>query len=132
MRLPKMRSSHLLKNSSEVCKKYGLRPHAKKCSFSSSSVTFCGRTISEQGIQVGTRHFQVLLVMQQPKAAEELLQFLCGTNWMRNGIQEYYCLVQPLHGLMESIYKEQGKSTKRAIKCFNVDGEWGTEHTESF
>ncbi len=62
---------------------------------------FCGRIIDADGIRYNPKNFDALLNMRKPEMASDLEQFLCGVNWMRNGIPNFSKVVYPLHQLME-------------------------------
>lgn len=115
-----------------LCSEYGFKLHASNCSFFLKQVNFCGRRISADGVTHDPRNFEVITSMKQPRTGAELQQFLCATNWMRPSLPDYSRLIHPLHELMESIYTAAGKRTKKAATKFNLDDQWGVEHTHCF
>eukprot|EP00171_Calliarthron_tuberculosum_P014233 IDg14233t1 len=98
-----------------VCEEINLKVHAEKSNFFARKVTFCGRTITPEGIQYHPRHFESLLSMKRPTTAGDLQQLLCAANWMRNSILQYAVVVEPLHSLMEASYAKVGGKRQNAL-----------------
>ncbi|GMF39969.1 unnamed protein product [Phytophthora fragariaefolia] len=71
------------------CEQYGLKLHAKKCTFFSTNVKWGGRIISADGVTHCPERVQGLVEMQRPRTAGELQQFVCAANWMRQSLPEY-------------------------------------------
>ena len=70
--------------------------------------------------------------MQKPTVANELQQFICATNWMRNSIPAYSKRISPLHKLLESCYKKAGKCTKQALRKLSIINSWTATHDAVF
>ena len=104
---------YLLRQLFELCRKYGIKLHAAKCNWFKTTVKWCGRLISEEGIRFDPRNHQALLELPEPTKGGELQQFLCAMGWMRSAIPEYTRLVAPLHAMLERVYAEANGRTKR-------------------
>ena len=116
----------------QVCNEIGLKIHAEKMTLFATAVQFCGRVISSEGIQYHPRHFESLVSMQTPTYANELQQFICATNWMRNSIPAYAQRIAPLHELLESCDEKAGKRTKQALRKLSITTSWGATHDSAF
>lgn len=115
-----------------ICQTINLKVHAEKTTLFAREVHFCGRIISDQGIQHHPRHFESLLKMRRPTMTGELQQLLCATNWMRNSLPAYAQAIAPLHDLLENAYAKAGKRTKAAVRKLSIGASWGTEHDVAF
>lgn len=69
--------------------------------------------------------------MNQPKKANQLQQFLCATDWIRNALPAYSQKIAPLPNLMEKVYKEVVKSTKKVVRTISIDDEWVVEYNKA-
>lgn len=92
----------------DMCAKYNLRLHPGKCVLFSSSVRWCGRLISKDGVRYDPRGLNALQPMEPPTTGAHLQQFLCALQWVKNGIPNFVNLVSGLHKLMENIYSKAG------------------------
>ena len=70
--------------------------------------------------------------MKAPTKGNDLLQFVYATNWMRTSIPEYSKRIEPLHTLMEQVYKKAGRRTKRAVSKVSLTELWGRHHDVAF
>lgn len=86
-----------------------------KCISFSTSVQWCGRLISADGIRYDLGRLDGLLTMETATTGTHLQQFLCALQWVRNGIREFTDLVQTLHEAMERVYARTGKRTKHTV-----------------
>lgn len=68
----------------EIFTEVGFKIHTHKTTFFLKETVFFGRILSENGVKYDPRQFDVLLGMQRPKMDDQLQQFLCVSNWMRN------------------------------------------------
>ena len=116
-----------------ICKRYNLKLHAKKCKLFLFVVRWCGRIISEKGIQLDPSRLQALLDMENPTLGSELQQFICAANWMRTAIPQFNATLGSLAKMLEDIYTTAGKRTKKAVSKYKLaDFGWNNSHTEAF
>ena len=116
----------------DVCSEVGFKLQPEKSHFFMKEAKYCGRIISADGVTYDPRHFDSLLAMNRPTMADELVQFVCAANWMRNAIPEFAKTIAPLQALMESAYSKAGKRTKQSVRKISIADSWGEEHTRAF
>jgi len=117
----------------EVCAKFGLKLHAAKCKLFLKEVRWCGRVIGEQGIRMDPARLEALLHIEKPVSGDQLQQFVCAANWMRAAIPEFTKTMAPLAELLEKVYKDVGRRTRRAASKVKLQElGWNEEHTKAF
>jgi hypothetical protein len=122
----------LLEKVLERCLKFGLKLHPDKCNFFRNSVKWCGRVISASGTTHCPMRIEGLVVMELPKTAADLQQFLCACNWMRASIPRYNELVHELSKLMELSMSKCGSRKKlKLTKVELADIGWTKDHEEA-
>jgi Reverse transcriptase (RNA-dependent DNA polymerase) len=79
--------------------------------------TFCGRLISEDGVQYDPKGLQTLKDLQIPENGANLYQFITAMNWMRTSIPNFALLMAPLARLMQAVHQSAGnKRTMASVK----------------
>ncbi|GMF29380.1 unnamed protein product [Phytophthora fragariaefolia] len=115
------------------CESYGLKLHAKKCTFFSTEVKWGGRIISAQGVKHCPERVQGLVDMQLPRTGAGLQQFLCAVNWMRQSIPEYTRISAVLYDALGLAAKVGGSRKKKMLANVDlVDVAWGAQETAGF
>ena len=123
----------ILGNFFEICQQHGIKLHAAKCKLFLTEVQWCGRLISKRGIRMDPRRLQGLQEMKPPVTADQLQQFICAANWMRNAIPECNKTLSPLSNILETALKKAGKRTKKAAaKIQLTDIGWTDQHNSAF
>jgi RNase H-like domain found in reverse transcriptase len=116
-----------------ICRRYRLKISPLKTQCFLREATFCGRLISEAGVQYDPKGLQTLKEMQTPETGTDLYQFLSAMNWMRTSIPDYALLMAPLVRLMEVVHRSAGnKRTKASVKKTRLTGLWAQEHELAF
>jgi hypothetical protein len=119
----------LLEYLLERCEKYGLKLNPSKCEFYATSVVWCGKVISADGIGHDPKRLQGLIDLEAPTNAQELQQFVCALNWMRQSLPDYNAMVAPLTRILDVVCTYAGTRKKeRLAKHQLVDHGWGQEH----
>ncbi|VDI61434.1 Hypothetical predicted protein [Mytilus galloprovincialis] len=78
-------------------REYGLRLKPKKCALFRTSVEFLGRSVSNQGLQIGQQHLQPVSGWVVPTCTKEVEQFLGFVNYHRSFIKDYAKISAPLY-----------------------------------
>lgn len=118
-----------VKDFFEICEQYNLRLSAKKCSFYTKKVKWCGRIIDSTGYHLDPRNIEAIRSMESPINAAELCQFIHCCRWMSTSIPDFHRRVQPLNELLEKAYKATRRSKKSALRKVLLSTlSWGTEH----
>ncbi|KAJ0393889.1 hypothetical protein P43SY_007544 [Pythium insidiosum] len=111
-----------------VCSEKGLKLNPDKCSFYLREALFCGRVVSGEGVRHDPGRIQALQQLPPPTTGQELQQFLCALNWMRQSLPAFNKLTQPLTMLMEKVYELAGGRNKAAVRRNLVTGEQKEAH----
>eukprot|EP00924_Labyrinthula_sp_SR-Ha-C_P011423 augustus_masked-scaffold_46-processed-gene-0.9-mRNA-1 protein AED:0.36 eAED:0.36 QI:0/-1/0/1/-1/1/1/0/2648 len=92
----------ILKN----CLKYKLRLNANKCIFITQSTEWCGRTISKEGWNFSTKHFNKILKMNSPRTLGQLEDILYVSSWLAPAIPKLSTLKTQLQNLATDLKKK--------------------------
>lgn len=103
-----------------LCSERNIKLHPGKSILFASTVRWCDRLVSADGIRYDPRRLEGLLNMEPPTTGAHLQQFICALQWVRNGIPQFTELVSPLHEFMERVYDRAGKRTRRAVARFQL------------
>ena len=123
----------LLKYLLQRCLDFGLKLHPGKCTFYATEVVWCGRRISAAGVGHDPKRIAGLIELSVPTTGDQLQQFVCAINWMRQSIPAYNELVAPLQALLERVCVATGTRKKaRLASATLVDHGWDSEHLKCF
>jgi Reverse transcriptase (RNA-dependent DNA polymerase) len=75
---------------------HGLKLHASKCVLFASTVRYCGRLITKDGVRFDPKNMEALQTMQEPQNGADFVQYVAAVNWMRGVIPNYSKRVAPL------------------------------------
>jgi hypothetical protein len=62
------------------CQKYGWKMHASKCVLFATTVRYCGRLITKDGVRFDPKNMEALQTMQEPQNGANLLQYVAAIN----------------------------------------------------
>lgn len=117
----------------DFCVEFNLKLHPLKCQLFRSTIRWCGRLLSPDGIRFDPARIDGIKNMTQPTNGAELQQFVCAMQWMRNGIPKFSTLIRPLSLLLEEVYKTVGKRTRLAAgKLPLSSSHWGQPESDAF
>jgi hypothetical protein len=68
------------------CKEHGLKLHASKCVLFASTVRYCRRLITKDGVRLDPKNMEALQTIQEPQNGAELVQYVTAVNWMQIAI----------------------------------------------
>jgi hypothetical protein len=71
------------------CQKHGLKLHARKCVLFATTVRYCGRLITKDGVRFDPKNMEALQTMREPQNGADLVQYVAAVNWMRSAIPNY-------------------------------------------
>jgi hypothetical protein len=66
------------------CQEHGLKLHASKCMLFASTVRYCGRLITKDGVRFDPNNMEALQTMQEPQNGADLVQYVAPVYWMRS------------------------------------------------
>jgi Reverse transcriptase (RNA-dependent DNA polymerase) len=70
-------------------REHGLKLHARKCVLFATTVRYCGRLISKDGVRIDPKNMEALQTMQEPQNGADLVQYVAAVDWMRSAIPNY-------------------------------------------
>ena len=83
-------------------------------------VKWCGRIINKNGVNHDPERIKALQNIPYPINAAELQQFVCATNWMREGLVDYARTVEPLQQRLDTALSGSAK-TKRVAAGIKLE-----------
>jgi hypothetical protein len=66
-----------------------LKLHAFKCVLFATTVRYCGRLITKDGVRFDPKNMEALRTMQEPPNGAALVQYVAAVNWIRSAIPNY-------------------------------------------
>ena len=85
----------------DLCAILNLKLHPGKCHLYRTSVVWCGRELSPQGIRYDPRQLKTLEAMPTPSSPSELLHFSSAMQWLRQSVPNFTSLMKPLLAALE-------------------------------
>jgi hypothetical protein len=71
------------------CQGHGLKLHANKFVLFASTVRYCGKLITKDGVRFDPKNMEALQSMQEPQNGAGLVQYVAAVNWMRSATINY-------------------------------------------
>jgi hypothetical protein len=96
------------------CQEQGLKLHASKCVLFASTVRYCGRVITKDGLRFDPKNMEALQTTQEPQNSADLVQYVAAVNWMRRAIPNYSKRVAPLQAALAKVLDGKSRRTKKA------------------
>jgi hypothetical protein len=90
------------------CQKYGLKLHASKCMLFATTVKYCGRLTTKDGVRLDPNNMESLQAMQEQQNGADLVQYVAAVKWIRRAIPNYSKHVAPLQAALAKVF--EGKS----------------------
>ena len=111
----------------------GLKVSAKKTTFYSPEITFCGRVYSADGVRFNPEFVHTVTHMAKPTTVAELRTYLASANWMRGSIVKFTEMAAPLQSLLTQALSITTKTTQRAVaKILLSNHGWNATHDAAF
>jgi RNase H-like domain found in reverse transcriptase len=114
------------------CQEHGLRMHASKCVLFATTVRYCGRLITKDGVRFDPKNMQALQTMQQPQNGADLVQYVVAVNWMRSAIPNNSKRVDPFQAELAKVLEDKSSRTKKAAAAVSLLHLWGQEEQAAF
>ncbi|KAF1335542.1 hypothetical protein FI667_g1301, partial [Globisporangium splendens] len=92
----------------------GLKLSPKKSHLFLTEVKWCGRIISEAGIGHDVERIRALQSLPYPPTAAALQQFVCATDWLRDGLVDYARMTEPLQKRLDVALKGRRRTKASA------------------
>jgi Reverse transcriptase (RNA-dependent DNA polymerase)/RNase H-like domain found in reverse transcriptase len=114
------------------CQEHELKLHASKCVLFSTTVRYCGRLITKDGVHFDPRNMEALQKMQEPKNDADYVQYVAAVNWMRSAIPNYSKRVAHLQAALAKVFKGKSRRTKKTAAAVSLLHLWGPEEQAAF
>jgi hypothetical protein len=102
------------------CQEHGLKLHASKCVLLSTTVQYCGRMITKDGVRFDPKNMEALQTMQEPQNGADLVQYAAAVNWMRSAIPNYSKRVAPHQASLAKVFEGKSRRTKRTAAAVSL------------
>jgi hypothetical protein len=114
------------------CQEHGLKLHASKCVLLATTVRYCGRLITKDGVHFDPKNIEALQIMREPQNGAEMVQFVAAVNWMRSVIPQCSKRVAPLQAAIAKVFEGKCRGTKKAAAAVSLLHLWGPEEQAAF
>jgi Reverse transcriptase (RNA-dependent DNA polymerase) len=102
------------------CQEHGLKLHASKCVLFATTVRYCGRLITKDGVRFDPKNMEALQTMQEPQNGADLVQYVAAVNWMRSAIPNYSKRVAPLQAALAKVFEGKSRRAKKAAAAVSL------------
>jgi hypothetical protein len=109
-----------------------LKLHASKCVLFASTVRYCGRLITKDGVRFDPKNMEALQTMQEQQNGADLVQYVAAVNWMRSAIPNYSKRVAPLQVALAKVFGGKSRMTEKAAAAVSLLHLWGPEEQAAF
>jgi hypothetical protein len=114
------------------CQEHGLKLHASKCVLFATTVRYCGRLITKDGVRFDPNNMEALQTMQKLQNCAYLVQYVAAVNWMRSAIPNYSKRVISLQAALAKVSEGKSRRTKKAAASVSLLHLWGPEEQAAF
>jgi hypothetical protein len=85
-----------------------------------STLRYCGRLITKDGVRFGPKNMEELQTMQQLQNGADLVQYVAAVKWMRSAIPNYSKRVAPLQAALSKVFEGKSRRTKKAAAAVSL------------
>jgi hypothetical protein len=114
------------------CQEHGLKLHASKCVLFASTVRYCERFITNDGLRFDPKNIEALQTMHETQNGADWVQYVAAVNWMRSAIPNYSKRVAPLRAALAKVFEDKSRRTKKAAAAVSLLHHWGPEEQAAF
>ena len=123
----------LINDLLQLCRDYNLYLHPEKCQFCTTTVRWCGRIITPQGVTFDPKDYQGIYNLQMPTTVAQLQQLICAFQWIRTTIPEFSKVIEPIRKFLNRTMSKTGSRSKRSTSRISLTSTgWGKEEAECF
>jgi hypothetical protein len=97
------------------CQEHELKQHARKCMLFATTVRYCGRLITKNGVRFDPKNMEALQTMSDSQNGADLEQYVAAVNWIKAPFSNYYKRVEPLQAALVKVSEEKSRRTKKAV-----------------
>lgn len=123
-----------LEHTFKSCRDRKICLSARKCDLFLKQVTWCGRTISSEGVGFDPSYIQGVFDLELPQTVGDLQQFICGMNWVRSTIPNYNTHMAILLNCLKDISAKIGTNKKKILhrRLLSQYEEWEETAKDAF
>jgi hypothetical protein len=114
------------------CQKHVLKLHASKCVLFATTVRYCGRLITKDGVRFDPKNMEALQTMREPQNGADLVQYVAAVNWMQSAIPNYSKSVASLQAALAKVFEGKSRRTKKSAAAVSLLQIWGPEEQAAF
>jgi hypothetical protein len=104
-----------------------LNLHASTCVLIATTMRYCGRLITKDGVRFNSKNMEAQQTMQEPQNGADLVQYIAAVNWMRSAIPNYSKRVAPLQAALAKVFEGKSRRTKKAAAAVSLLHLWAPE-----
>jgi hypothetical protein len=78
-----------------------------------TTVRYCGRLITKDGVRFDPINMEALQTMQEPQNGADLVQYVAAVNWMRSAIPNYSKRVAPLQEALAKVFEGKASGQRK-------------------
>jgi hypothetical protein len=93
---------------------------SRKCVLFASTVRYCGRLTTKDGVRFDPKNMEALQTMQEPQNGADLIQYVGAVNWMRSAILNYSKRVVLLQAALAKVFEGKSHRTKKAAAAVSL------------
>jgi Reverse transcriptase (RNA-dependent DNA polymerase) len=102
------------------CQEQGLKLHASKCLLFASTVRYCGRLITKDGVRFDPKNMEALQTMQEPQNGADLVQYVMAVKWIRSAVPGYSKRVDSLQAALAKVLEGKNLRAKKAAAAVSM------------
>jgi hypothetical protein len=114
------------------CQEHGLKLHAINCVLFTTTMRYCGRLITKNGVLFDSKNMEALQTMQETQNGADLVQYVAAVNWMRSAIPNYSKRLVSLQAALAKMFKVKSRRTKKSAAAVSLLHLWGPEEQAVF
>jgi Reverse transcriptase (RNA-dependent DNA polymerase) len=102
------------------CQEHELKLHASKCVLFATTVRYCGRFITKDGVRFDPKNMEELQTMQEPQDGADLVQYVAAVKWMRSAIPNYSKRVALLQEALAKVFECKSHRTVKTAATVSL------------
>jgi hypothetical protein len=107
------------------CQEHVLKLHVSKCVRIATTVRYCGRLITKDGVRFDQKNMEALQTMHEQQNGADLVQYVAAVNLMRSAIPKYSKRVASPQVALAKMFDSKSRRTKKAAAAVSLLHHWG-------
>jgi hypothetical protein len=106
--------------------------HARKCVLFATTVRYCGRFFTKDGVCFDPNSMEALQTMRVPQNGADLVQYVAALHWIPSAIPNYSKRVAPLQAAHAKVFEVRSRRMKKIAAAVALLHLWGPEEQAAF